>query len=237
MRVHKAQRVMLGSVARLPWPDEAVEAHAKQPGVIRIGRSPASDIVLDYPVISSEPRLIIMEDGRLCRAIALSNGTAINEVDNRISRAVLGPNDDVYLGSFKIPAARLLGRERVVVGEAAFEKVAFARDTLTIGRDPQADHPVDHPMVSWHHARIQRTPQGVEVEDLVLLNGTFVDGVRLTRKVRLLPGQEVGVGGARFQLLESGALQRRNYEGNVSIQAVGVTVNAPGGAACSIRSR
>ena len=85
-------------------------------------------------------------------------------------------------------------------------------------------------MVSWHHARIERTPQGVEVEDLGSLNGTFVDGVRLTRKVRLLPGQEVGVGGARFQLLESGALQRRNYEGNVSIQAVDVTVNAPGGA-------
>ena len=231
MRVHKAQRVMLGSVARLPWPDEAVEAHAKQPGVIRIGRSPASDIVLDYPVISWNHARIITEDGRfVLEDLGSSNGTAINEVDNRISRAVLGPNDDVYLGSFKIPAARLLGRERVVVGEAAFEKVAFARDTLTIGRDPQADHPVDHPMVSWHHARIQRTPQGVEVEDLGSLNGTFVDGVRLTRKVRLLPGQEVGVGGARFQLLESGALQRRNYEGNVSIQAVGVTVNAPGGA-------
>ena len=75
---------------------------------------------------------------------------------------------------------------------------------MVIGRDPQCDQPLDHPMVSWHHARLSRTPHGVVVEDLGSLNGTFVDGALITGKVLIGAGQEVGVGGVRFQLLESG---------------------------------
>ena len=100
---------------------------------------------------------------------------------------------------------------------------------MVIGRDPQCDQPLDHPMVSWHHARLSRTPQGMLVEDLGSLNGTFVDGARITGKVLIVAGPGGRVGGVRFQLLESGGLERRDYQGNVSIQAVDVTVNTPGG--------
>ncbi|MGH9139537.1 MAG: FHA domain-containing protein [Vicinamibacterales bacterium] len=229
--VTRQQRITLGMTALLPWPDAASEIRAAPtPGVIRIGRSPDSDIVLDYPMISWEHARIIERGGQhVIEDLGSSNGTALNEVRNRISRAALVAGDDVYLGSLKIPASRLLSDERVVVGEAAFESVTFAGQSLLIGRDAQCDHRIDHPMVSWHHARLSRTAQGLIVEDLGSLNGTFVDGRRITASVAIVAGQEIEVGGVRFQLLESGALHRRDNQGNVSIQAVDVVVTTPGG--------
>jgi len=229
--ISRQQRITLGPVAPLPWPDGPSQARpAAHARVIRIGRSPESDVVLDYPVISWEHARILLRDGEyILEDLNSTNGTAINEVQNRIVRAPLQAEDDVYLGSFKIPASRLIGGERVVIGAAAFQPVTFARDSMVIGRDPQCDYPLDHPMVSWRHARLSRTPQGTTVEDLGSLNGTFVDGARIAGRVRVAAGQEIGIGGVRFQLLENGALERRDYRGNVSIQAVDVTVNAPDG--------
>ena len=93
------------------------QADAAQPGVIRIGRSPDSDVVLDYPMISWDHARILEQSGQfVLEDLDSSNGTAINEVENRIARATLQRGDDVYLGSFKIPATRLLtprpGRRR-----------------------------------------------------------------------------------------------------------------------------
>ena len=230
--ITRQQNVTLGQNAPLPWPDQptAPPSLAREPGVIRIGRSPESDIVLDYPMISWEHARIIERNGQfILEDLNSRNGTAINELQNRITQAALLPEDDVYLGSFKIPAARLLSDRRVVVGEAAFQAVTFARDSMIVGRDPQCELPIDHPMVSWHHARLARTSEGTTVEDLGSLNGTFVDGVRVSGRMKITPGQDVGIGSFRFQLLENGSLQRREYNGNVSIQAVEVMVNAPDG--------
>ncbi len=80
------------------------------------------------------------------------------------------------------------------VGEAAFEAVEFTRDSIIIGRDPGCEQPLDNPMISWHHARLQRTPEGTFVEDLGSLNGTFVDGIRISGRVQITPGQEVALG-------------------------------------------
>jgi len=229
--VTPAQRLTLGLIVPLPWPSEgAGGASEPTPRTIRIGRSPDSDVVLDYPVISWSHARIVEDGGRLVlEDLGSRNGTALNAVQNRIDRAPLGRGDDVYFGSYKIPAARLLGGGHVVVGEAAFEAVTFARDTLVIGRDPQCDHPVSHPMVSWHHARLSRSPAGIDVEDLGSLNGTFVEGVRITGRTRIAPGQEIALGSVRFQVMPGGALQRRENQGNVSIEAMEVTVNAPDG--------
>ena len=76
-------------------------------------------------------------------------------------------------------------------------------------------------MISWHHAKLDRTPEGTFVEDLGSLNGTFVDGIRIVGRVQINPGQEVALGSFRFQLTETGELQRRENQGNVMIQAVG----------------
>lgn len=232
--VRAEQRVTLGRTALLPWP-EAVLAqgppqHPRDARVIRIGRAPDSDIVLDYPTVSWEHARIIERNGQhILEDLNSRNGTAVNQLQNRVREAALQPEDDVYLGSFKIPASRLLINRKTAVGEAAYQSVAFAGNSMLIGRDPDCEQPVDNPGISWHHARLSRTEQGIFVEDLGSLNGTFVDGIRISGRVQITPGQEVALGSVRFQLLEGGALQRREYHGNVSIQAVEITVTTAKG--------
>ena len=98
-----------------------------------------------------------------------------------------------------------------------------------LGRDPACDYPLDYPMISWRHAMLRRTADGIFVEDLGSRNGTFVNGERIAGKTLIHPGQEIGLGSFRFQFLEDGALVKREYIGNVTIEVCGVAVNAPTG--------
>jgi ABC-type multidrug transport system ATPase subunit/ABC-type multidrug transport system permease subunit len=124
----------------------------------------------------------------------------------------------------------LLSTEHTVeIGEAAFTRIPFKGDVMEIGRDPACDIPLPFPMVSWRHARLTRAPQGFMVEDLGSRNGTYLDGVHISSRTLVKPGQEIGLGSFRFQLLEGGELARREYYGNVTIEAVDITVHAPGG--------
>jgi ABC-type multidrug transport system ATPase subunit/pSer/pThr/pTyr-binding forkhead associated (FHA) protein len=229
--VSSSQSVTLGRHVPLPWPGQASAPPSRQgPRVIRIGRSPESDVVLDFPMISWDHARITERDGdTILEDLNSRNGTAINNIQNRIQQARIRPGDEVYLGSFKIPAARLLLNQHTAIGEAAFKRVEFSGNSMIIGRDPGCDQVLDYPMISWHHARLTRTPQGIFVEDMGSRNGTFVNGSRISGKVRVEPGQEIGLGSFRFQLREGNALERREYHGNVSIEAEGVTVNAPDG--------
>jgi ABC-type multidrug transport system ATPase subunit/ABC-type multidrug transport system permease subunit len=239
-------RVSLSGRVDMPWPAAAKEssdggamrAHTTlSPGPsaraaqITIGRSPESSVKIDLPIVSWNHAVITIENGQYILEDRNSrNGTAIGELNNRIQRAVLDPSDVVFLGSYKIAASRLLSQEHTVeIGEAAFTTVPFRGNSMEIGRDPQCDVPLAFPMVSWRHARLTRAPQGILVEDLNSRNGTYVDGIRITGKMLVRPGQEIGLGSFRFQLLEGGELARREYYGNVTIEADSVAVNAPSG--------
>ncbi len=249
-------QVTLGTQTPMPWPPAPSVPQAAQtvvsasvasarsarddPGptglaapagrVITIGRSPQSDVQVDLDIVSWNHAQIVFEAGRaILEDVGSRNGTSIGRVDNRIKRAPLDPYADIFLGSYKISARQLLAGKRVEIGEAAFHKVAFHGNSMVIGRDPQSDVPLDFPMISWRHARLTREAEGILVEDLGSRNGTFVGGIRVTGKVLARPGQEIGLGSFRFQLLEGGELAQREYYGNLTIEAAGVVVNAPNG--------
>jgi ABC transport system ATP-binding/permease protein len=197
---------------------------------ITIGRSPQSNVQIDLGIVSWNHARIIFEGAQLIlEDLGSSNGTAIDRVENRIQRAVLNPSSDVFLGSYKIPASRLLAGKRVEIGESAFDKIAFRGSTMLIGRDPNSNLQLDYPMISWHHARLTRSQGGIVVEDLGSRNGTFVGGLRISGKVLAKPGDEIGLGSYRFQLLADGELAQRKYYGNLTIEAADIVVNAPNG--------
>jgi ABC transport system ATP-binding/permease protein len=198
--------------------------------VIRIGRSPESEVVLDFPIISWEHARILRVNGTLVlEDLNSRNGTALNHVQNKISRSVIQPQDDVYFGSLKVPVSRLLGEHGAAMGGAAFQQVPMKDEILVLGRDPRCEQPLDDPLVSWHHARITKSGSALYVEDLSSLNGTFVDGVQVSGKVEVKIGQEIELGKFHFRVREGGQLERREYHGNVSIEAASITVNAPNG--------
>ena len=66
---------------------------------------------------------------------------------------------------------------------------------VTIGRSSQNDLGLDgDEFASARHARFEPRRDGVWVEDIGSTNGTFVNGIRLTRERRLAPGDVLRVG-------------------------------------------
>jgi pSer/pThr/pTyr-binding forkhead associated (FHA) protein len=95
------------------------------------------------------------------------------------------------------PVARELGRLVVVDSSALEEGDVYAIDStaLTVGRggDNGLAVPADE-FASAHHARFEPRRDGVYVEDIGSTNGTFVNGIRLTRDRKLVPGDVVRIG-------------------------------------------
>ena len=95
------------------------------------------------------------------------------------------------------PVARELGRLVVVDSSALPEGDVYGIDStaLTVGRSSDNDLPLDgDEFASGHHARFQPRRDGVYIEDMGSTNGTFVNGIRLERDRRLVPGDVVRIG-------------------------------------------
>jgi ABC transport system ATP-binding/permease protein len=232
--VSPGDKVTLGRQLAMPWP--VLPAPAQPSGAssadlgLNIGRAPENDITLDYPMISwRHARITRSGQEWVIEDLKSANGTALNQIDNKIQRSRLLPSDEIYLGSYKIAASRILKERHFTKGESAFQKIRFEGARMELGRDPACSLPLDMPTVSWRHAALERTAEGIVVEDLGSRNGTYVDGVRISAKTLLRPGQEIGLGSYRFQLLEDGALAKREYIGNVTIEVASVAVCAPNG--------
>jgi FHA domain len=93
--------------------------------------------------------------------------------------------------------ARELGRLVVVSSPALAEGDVVTLDThpLTLGRAAGNDVPLDEDeFASARHARIEPRHDGIWVDDIGSTNGTFVNGIRVTRPRRLAPGDVVRVG-------------------------------------------
>ncbi|HSO55953.1 MAG TPA: FHA domain-containing protein, partial [Actinomycetes bacterium] len=63
-----------------------------------------------------------------------------------------------------------------------------------------ADLVIEDPQVSRRHASVRPAGDSLEIEDLGSLNGTWVNGARLTGKVRLALGDQVRVGDSFFEV-------------------------------------
>jgi hypothetical protein len=110
---------------------------------------------------------------------------------------ILAPQQAAAAGLIPQPAARELGR-LVVVSSPTFENgEIFTLDShpLTIGRAVNNDVSMpDDEYASGRHARVEPRRDGIWVEDIGSTNGTFVNGIRLTRERKLTPGDVVRVG-------------------------------------------
>ena len=74
----------------------------------------------------------------------------------------------------------------------------FSGENL-VGRDAQAVVCLRDPLVSWRHARIMVEKSGLTIEDLLSINGTYVNSERI-RKQALQPGDEIKIGRIVFKI-------------------------------------
>src|SRR5262249_50409934 len=92
---------------------------------------------------------------------------------------------------------RELGR-LVVLDSPALERgdvLAVDTQAFTLGRAAANDVPLaGDEYASGRHARVEPRRDGVWIEDIGSTNGTFVNGIRLTRERRLATGDVVRIG-------------------------------------------
>ena len=118
------------------------------------------------------------------------------------ARDVTMPQESFVLAPGSIPGlgeARPVeaGKLVVIKSPALREGEEWELDSspLTLGRGSQNDVQLDRDeFASSTHARIEPRRDGVWVEDIGSTNGTYLNGIRLTRPRRLTPGDILRVG-------------------------------------------
>jgi pSer/pThr/pTyr-binding forkhead associated (FHA) protein len=118
---------------------------------------------------------------------------------------ILAPQQAAAAGLLSQPVARELGRLVVLQSPvlANGETLMLDSHPLTVGRGSNNDVALDaDEYASTRHARFEPRRDGVWVEDIGSTNGTFVNGIRLTRDRKLTPGDVVRIGETdlRFEL-------------------------------------
>ena len=110
---------------------------------------------------------------------------------------ILGPQQAAAAGLIAQPAAQELGHLVVLASPTLDGGDTFAIDShpLTIGRARNNDVSLpEDEYASGRHARFEPRRDGIWVEDIGSTNGTFVNGIRLTRERKLTPGDVVRIG-------------------------------------------
>ena len=110
---------------------------------------------------------------------------------------ILAPQQAAAAGLIPQPRAQEMGRLVVLTSPTLDQGDVFTLDShpLTMGRGANNDVPLPtDEYASSRHARFEPRRDGVWIEDIGSTNGTFVNGIRLTRERKLVAGDVVRVG-------------------------------------------
>jgi ABC-type multidrug transport system ATPase subunit/pSer/pThr/pTyr-binding forkhead associated (FHA) protein len=201
-----------------PAPANAPQVAAIGAGrVIRIGRAPDNDVVLENPTVSRyHARLVQTADGWYIEDLQSYNGTAVNHVYQRVQRARVSPQDVVFLGTLRVPVASLLqwpSRPGLVTPRD---------EPLILGRQqPGAD-----PWLGRQAAQLVQQGNGFLLQAQGPARGVFVNGRPLQGNVALRPGDQVQIGTHCLRISPDGRLEQWNYRERLVVEArqVGVRV-------------
>ena len=191
-----------------------------------VGRKPDNDIPLAPSYVSGHHGRL-EQHGTAWQYVDLgsTNGTFVN--GQRSQSATLRNGDILRIGdphgnsvSLTFRATGAAEAPSPAAGTIHMGDTSLGVQTsLVIGRNPQADIPLQAPIVSWQHARLDKTPQGHILTDLNSTNGTFVNGQRLAHPYLLQQGDVVQVG--PFKLVyEATGFKQYAAKGGVRLDGV-----------------
>ncbi len=182
--------------------------------LVKIGRQPGNQIVLDDPLVSKQHAQIELQEGiYILTDTNSTNGTFLNDMRITDPRA-LKDGDIIRIGNTTLrfelqPAGSATGTsnlpEEIVVEQVPLETVLgvleyrgqrheIRSETITLGRDPEATITIEDPTVSFMHAEISRHGNHLYLRDLGSRNGTFVNGNLLATPCILKNGDMIRIG-------------------------------------------
>lgn len=188
---------------------------------ITLGRDSGNDIVIDSTLASRRhAELVLKQDGYHIVDMESTNGLLFN--DQKITDKLLANGDSVWISD----AISLTFKYSIPVQEPASapEKLAVkGRTTLTIGRHPDCDIVLDHPIVSRQHARLVWSEQEKThyIEDLGSTNGTIVNNHTVTGRVRLNSGDIIHVGPLKLTYTPE-AIEKVDQSRNVRVDVINI---------------
>jgi ABC-type multidrug transport system ATPase subunit len=103
-----------------------------------------------------------------------------------------------------------------------------AKNRLVVGRAPDCDICLPHPMISRYHALLERRPEGLRLRDLASVNGVWVDGKHITEPVPLVDGMRVGIGPFLF-CLRDGVIHSVDSSRSLRLEARALEKVVPAG--------
>ncbi len=183
------------------WPGGQKDERPLEKPVIRLGRAPDNDIVINFPTVSGH-HLRLESDGNASEVRVTDLGSTNGTLHNGLQMPANAPQlvyagDVLRIGdltgnslslSLKPTAGGLQTRP------LGMQQLAQLQQAV-IGRDPACEVHLDHPSVSRRHAEIRRQPDGsFVIRDLGSANGTFVDGQRIVAWRPLAKGAVVQIG-------------------------------------------
>ncbi|MBK7217495.1 MAG: FHA domain-containing protein [Candidatus Promineofilum sp.] len=184
------------------WPGGQKDERPLDRPVMRLGRAPDNDIVVNFPTVSGH-HLRLESDGQAGELKVTDLGSTNGTLHNGLQMPANAPRT-VYAGDV-LRIGDLTGNSLslalkgpagggVQTRPLGMQQLAQLQQAV-IGRDAACEVHLDHPSVSRRHAEIRRQPDGsFVIRDLGSANGTFVDGQRVVAWMPLAKGAVVQIG-------------------------------------------
>jgi len=192
---------------------------------LSIGRSTKSDIIIDYPQVSSLHAWLINDGNKwFVEDRNSSNHTYVNDRSRPIKKEQIAYDDTIYFGSYKISAGRLLSmKKNTALGRGNPHSITIKNTQTIFGRDPKAGIFLNYSQISWHHARLTVKQDSFFIEDLNSTNGTFVNGKKI-KSCLVSSSDIISLGSYSFKLTEDNKIIKRDHQNDICLDAENITI-------------
>lgn len=178
---------------------------------IKIGRNASNDLVISSSVISGNHAIIELSNNRLfIQDNGSTNGTFVNNQRINAGEPIDIIDKTVFLAGkiaiqISVKSATdqshkpKANKDLTNIGERILKQLE-SKTAITIGRSETADIFIDNPLISRNHSEITKIDNMYFIEDLRSMNGTFVNGQKISGKRQIGSNDSVIIGRIRFSL-------------------------------------
>ncbi len=220
-----------GSLAKIVVHIPGEETHEEflSKTTITVGRSKGSMVQVLSPIVSgSHAKIKLTRKGHTITDLNSTNGTFVKGKRLKPNEAYLLSKNDIIRFSDSLGNSASL----TYFAPSGFSDIididisrpfTLSESIAYIGRSQEAAFTLDHPAVSWYHAKvIRRNTEQYTIQDLSSHNGTFLNGTQLRQRKEtpLTRGDIVQIGPFNLVYQDTGSFAPYSAERNFRLEAV-----------------